>query len=56
MFKNYAINQTILPLDVEQYILETDIVFTVNILVDAMPQTHFHELEEQLGLRPIILK
>lgn len=33
----------------EQYILETDIVFTVNALVEAIPQTQFQELEKQLG-------
>ncbi|EGP4963561.1 TPA: IS1182 family transposase [Enterococcus faecium] len=49
MFKNYTINQTILPLDMEQYIPETDVAFAVNALVEAMPQTLFLELEEQLG-------
>jgi transposase len=49
MFKNYTINQTTLPLDMEQYISETDVAFAVNALVEAMPQTLFLELEEQLG-------
>ncbi|MGL9897741.1 hypothetical protein IGK71_000143 [Enterococcus sp. DIV0343] len=29
MFKNYTINQTTLPLDMEQYIPETDVAFEV---------------------------
>jgi transposase len=49
MFKNYTINQTTLPLNMEQYIPETDVAFAVNALVEAMPQTLFLELEEQLG-------
>lgn len=49
MFKNYTINQTTLPLDMEQYIPETDFAFAVNSLVEPMPQTLFLELEEQLG-------
>ena len=49
MFKNYTINQTTLPLDMEQYIPETDVAFAVNDLVEAMPQTLFLKLEEQLG-------
>lgn len=53
MFKNYTINQTTLPLDMEQYIPETDVAFAVNALVEAMPQTLFLELEEQLG-RPAL--
>ncbi len=39
----------------EQYIPETDVTFTVNALVEEMPQTRFLELEEQLdrpGLPP----
>lgn len=36
MFKNYTINQTTLPLDMEQYILETDVAFAVNALVEEM--------------------
>ena len=44
MFKNYLINQPTLPLDMEQYIPETDVAFAVNALVAAMPQTLFLEL------------
>lgn len=33
----------------EQYIPETDVAFAVNDLVEAMPQTLFLKLEEQLG-------
>ena len=33
----------------EQYIPETDVAFAVNHLVEAMPQTLFLKLEEQLG-------
>lgn len=49
MFKDYTINQTILPLDVEQYIPETDVAFAVNSLVEAIPQSLFNQLEQQLG-------
>lgn len=34
MFKNYTINQTILLLDIEQYIPETDVAFADNALVE----------------------
>ena len=49
MFKNYTINQTTLPLDMEQFISETDVAFAVNSLVEAIPQHLFDELEHQLG-------
>ncbi|MHC5216791.1 transposase, partial [Enterococcus sp. LJL128] len=49
MFKDYTINQTILPLELEQFIPETDVAFAVNALVEAMPQALFNKLEEQLG-------
>ena len=49
MFKNYTINQTTLPLDMEHYISESDVACAVNALVEAIPQTLFNELEEQLG-------
>ena len=47
-FKNYTINQTTLPLDIEQYISETDVAFAVNSLVEAIPQSLFNQLEHQL--------
>ncbi len=49
MFKNYTTNQTTLPLELEQFIPESDVAFAVNALVEAVPQTLFNELEEQLG-------
>lgn len=49
MFKNYTINQTTLPLDMEQFIPETDVAFAVNSLVEAIPPHLFDELEHQLG-------
>jgi len=49
MFKNYTINQTTLPLDMEQFISETDVAFAVNALVESIPQTLFIQLEQQLG-------
>lgn len=48
MFKNYTINQTTLPLDMEQFIPETDVAFAVNSLVEAIPPHLFDELEQQL--------
>lgn len=49
MFKNYTINQTTLPLDMEQYIPETDVAFAVNALVESIPPSLFHQLEHELG-------
>ncbi|MGX7120204.1 transposase, partial [Enterococcus rotai] len=49
MFKNYTINQTTLPLDMEKYIPETDVAFAVNALVEAIPQKLFNQIEQQLG-------
>ncbi|MFC3633262.1 IS1182 family transposase [Enterococcus rivorum] len=49
MFKNYTINQTTLPLDMDQFISETDVVFAVHSLVEAIPQKLFHQLEQPLG-------
>ncbi|EOS7729569.1 IS5/IS1182 family transposase, partial [Enterococcus hirae] len=49
MFKNYTINQTTLPLDVEHYIPETDVAFAVHSLVEAIPQALFNQIEQQLG-------
>ncbi|MGM0325073.1 hypothetical protein IGJ18_002623 [Enterococcus sp. AZ078] len=42
MFKNYTINQTTLPLDVEHYIPETDVAFEVHSLVETIPQALFN--------------
>lgn len=49
MFKDYTINQTVLPLNVEQYIPETDVAFAVNSLVESIPQVLFNQLEQELG-------
>lgn len=49
MFKHYTINQTTLPLDMEQFIPEIDIAFAVNALVEAIPQIFFNQLEQELG-------
>ena len=48
IFKNYTINQTTLPLDIEQYISETDVAFAVNSLVAAIPHSLVNQLEHQL--------
>lgn len=37
MFKGDNINKMTLPLDTEQFIPETDVVFTVDDLVEAVP-------------------
>ncbi|MDN3675997.1 transposase [Flavobacterium paronense] len=47
--KIYTINQTTLPLDMDQFISETDVVFAVHSLVEAIPQKLFHQLEQPLG-------
>lgn len=49
MFKNYTINQTTLPLDMERFVPETDVAFAVNSLVEAIPKELFDQLEQQLG-------
>ena len=55
MFKNYTINQTTLPLDMEQYIPETNVAFAVNALVEAIPQTLFNELIELSIIKRFLL-
>ncbi len=39
--KNYTINQTTLPLDMEQYIPETDVAFAVNAFVEIKDKSGF---------------
>lgn len=49
MFKNYTINQTTLPLNMEQFIPETDVAYAVHALVESIPQKLFTQLEHQFG-------
>lgn len=46
MFKDDTINQTTLPLDMEQVIPETDVAFAVHSLVEAIPQALFNQIEQ----------
>ncbi|MCP3739018.1 transposase, partial [Rossellomorea sp. BNER] len=41
MFKNYNMNQIILPLDLSITLQENDIAFTVHDLVEQIPQEAF---------------
>ncbi|HSN67525.1 MAG TPA: hypothetical protein VLS94_12860, partial [Fusibacter sp.] len=41
MFKNYNMNQLVLPLDLEIRLQENDIAFTVHHLVESIPDDAF---------------
>ncbi|WP_212920580.1 transposase, partial [Ornithinibacillus bavariensis] len=41
MFKHYTMNQVVLPLDLEIKLQENDIAYTVNELVESIPEEAF---------------
>ncbi len=41
MFKEYTMNQLILPLDMEMKLQKDDIAYAVNDLVESIPQEAF---------------
>ena len=49
MFQHYTMNQVILPLDLEIKLQENDIVFTINELVESIPDKVFEKLLRQTG-------
>lgn len=49
MFKDYNINQVILPLDSEMKLQENDIAYTIHDLVEAIPDTAFSVFLNETG-------
>ena len=41
MFKNFNMNQLVLPLDVEMKLLKNDIAYHIHPLVDSIPSETF---------------
>lgn len=48
MFKNYTMNQLILPLDIEMKLQANDIAFHVHNLVESIPYEAFAPFLQQL--------
>ncbi|WP_212920071.1 transposase, partial [Ornithinibacillus bavariensis] len=49
MFKHYTMNQVILPLDLEIKLQENDIAYTVNELVESIPEEAFDRFLRDTG-------
>ena len=49
MFKHYTMNQVVLPLDLEIKLEESDIAYTINELVESIPDEAFEEFLRQTG-------
>ena len=49
MFKNYTMNQVILPLDLERKLQNHDIAYAVHHLVESIPDEAFHEFFRETG-------
>jgi len=49
MFKHYTMNQVVLPLDLEIKLQENDIAFSINELVESIPDEAFEEFIRQTG-------
>jgi transposase len=49
MFKDYNMNQIILPLDLAVKLQENDIAFSIHHLVESIPQEAFHSFSRQTG-------
>lgn len=49
MFKHYTMNQVVLPLDLEIKLQENDIAFTINELVESIPEEAFQGFVRQTG-------
>ena len=49
MFKHYTMNQVVLPLDLEVKLQENDIAFTINELVESIPDKAFEGFLRQTG-------
>ena len=51
MFKDYNMNQIILPLDLEVKLQENDIAFAINDLVESIPDEAFRIFCEITGVQ-----
>ena len=49
MFKHYTMNQVVLPLDLEIKLQENDIAYTINELVESIPEEAFAGFLRQTG-------
>ena len=49
MFKNYNMNQLILPLDLEMKLQENDIAFHIHHLVESIPMEAFADFYHETG-------
>jgi transposase len=49
MFKNYNMNQLVLPLDLAVKLQEKDIAFSIHHLVDSIPEEAFHSFVHYTG-------
>lgn len=49
MFKDYNMNQLVLPLDIEMKLSKDDIAFSIDRLVESIPNEAFHEFRRDNG-------
>lgn len=49
MFQHYTMNQVVLPLDLEIKLQENDIAYTINELVESIPDQAFEKFLRQTG-------
>jgi transposase len=49
MFKHYTMNEVVLPLDLERKLPENDIAFTVNQLIESIPDEAFERFLRKTG-------
>lgn len=49
MFKHYNMNQVVLPLDLEVKLEKNDIAYTVNDLVEQIPDEAFSQFSRKTG-------
>jgi len=49
MFKYYTMNQVVLPLDLEIKLQENDMAYTINDLVESIPEEAFEGFLRQTG-------
>jgi len=52
MFKNYNMNQLVLPLDLAVQLQENDIAFAIHHLVESIPERAFGSFQRQTGCPP----
>lgn len=49
MYKNYNMNQLVLPIDLEVKLQENDIAFVINDLVEGIPEEAFENFLRKTG-------